>query len=203
MHARLGLLLTIFLTGACATRADCPPAATPPEAASDLRSPAEPGSDRAAAPAAPVLLLMVRHGEKADDGTPDPPLTERGLARAACLAELLDGFAPTHLFTTHYQRTRATLEPLAAVTHLSPTIIDAKDDARWRQALDELPPGSRAIVVGHSNTLPAWVAVLGSGLPDLDAEGNIPHDTYDRLIHVVVHGPGQATSYVTTYCTTP
>jgi phosphohistidine phosphatase SixA len=209
MSLRLGLLLSLALTTGCATRADCPQATTPPQTPSALRTPAEPGlvegeAAREAEPQdAPVLLLLVRHGEKADDGTPDPPLTDRGRERATCLAALLESFAPTHLFSSSYQRTRATLEPLAKATGLAPTVLDAKDDAGWQRALRELPPGSRAVVVGHSNTVPSLVTMLGGHLSALDAEGNIPHDTYDRLVHVVVHGPGLATSYTTTYCTTP
>jgi broad specificity phosphatase PhoE len=173
-----------------------------------LRTPSEPATAGAAepdatAPVAPVLLLIVRHAEKADDGTPDPPLTEQGRERAACLAALLHGFSPTHLFATTYQRSRSTIEPLATATGLSPTIIEAKDAAAWQRALRELPPGSRAVVVGHSNTLPPLVAALGGRTSGLDAEGNIPHEEYDRLVHVVAYGPGLATSYDTRYCTNP
>jgi phosphohistidine phosphatase SixA len=208
MHARLGLVTSLAFVVGCVARADCPERATPPQPVSALRSPddarvrePEPGSPDATA--APVLVLMVRHAEKADDGTADPPLTPLGRERAACLAALLEGFAATHLFTTHYQRNRATLEPLAATTGLLPTIIDAKDSAAWQRALRELAPGSRAVVVGHSNTLPGLVAALGGHLAGLDAEGNLPHDEYDRLVHVVVYGPGRAASYDTRYCTAP
>lgn len=206
MLLRLGSLLSLVVAAGCATRADCPQATTEPQAPSALRSPTEPATTSEGEPetaAAPVLVLMVRHAEKADDGTQDPPLTEQGRERAACLAALLDGFAPTHLFATTYQRTRTTLEPLAAATGVSPTFIDAKDDAAWQRALRELPPGSRAVVVGHSNTLPAWVAALGGRVADLDAQGNLPHEEYDRLIHVVTWGPGHATSYDTRYCSPP
>lgn len=203
MLLRLGSFLSLVLVAGCATRSDCPPAVAPSEAPSALRSPPEPAAASNREPeatAAPVLVLMVRHAEKADDGTPDPPLTEPGRERAACLAAMLHGFAPTHLFSSTYQRTRATLEPLATATGLTPTLIDPKDDAAWQRALRELPPGSRAVVVGHSNTLPALVAALGGRVSGLDAEGNLPHDEYDRLVHVVAFGPGHATSYDTRYC---
>ncbi len=204
MRLRLGSLLSLVLVAGCASRADCPEPSAPPEAASAPRSATGPAASEAApTPAAPVLVVMVRHGEKADDGTADPPLTERGRERAACLAALLDGFSPTHLFATGYQRTRATIEPLATATGLVPTVLDAKDDAGWQRALRELPPGSRAVVVGHSNTVPRLVEALGARVTKLDAEGNIPHDEYDRMVHVVSYGPGLATSYATRYCTGP
>lgn len=204
MPLRLASLLSLVLLAGCAKKADCPQATATPEAPSALRSSDDPSAQGESEPqaTAPVVLLMVRHGEKADDGTPDPPLTEQGRERAACLASLLQGFSPTHLFSTTYQRTRATLEPLAKATGLTPTVIDAKDADAWQRALRELPPGSRAVVVGHSNTLPALVAALGGRASGLDAEGNIPHDEYDRLVHVIAYGPGLATSYDTRYCTT-
>jgi len=204
MPARIGLRwpwISLVLAAGCAARGDCPQPTTPPAAASAPHV-TEPATSEPE-PAAPGLVLMVRHAEKADDGTADPPLTERGRERAACLAALLQGFSPTHLLTTHYQRNRATIEPLAAATGLSPVVLDATDDAAWQRALRELPPGSRAVVVGHSNTLPRWVAALGGRLSNLDAEGNVPHDQYDRLVHVVTYGPGKAASYDTTYCTAP
>lgn len=201
MPLRLGTLLSLVLVAGCASRAECPEPTAPPDASSRASEPtAADQAAQGATTADPVVVLLVRHAEKADDGTPDPPLTERGRERAACLAEQLDGFAPTHLYTTGYQRTRATLEPLATATGLVPTVIDARDDAGWQRALRELPPGSRAVVVGHSNTVPGLVAALGGRTSSLDAEGNIPHEEYDRLVHVVVHGPGLATSYDTHYC---
>jgi phosphohistidine phosphatase SixA len=204
MPLRPAFLLSLVLFAGCAAKADCPQATATPEPPSALRSSGEPTPKGETEPeAAPVVLLMVRHGEKADDGTPDPPLTEQGRERAACLAALLQGFSPTHLFATTYKRTRATLEPLATATGLTPTLIDAKDAEAWQRALRELPPGSRAVVVGHSNTLPSLVTALGGRSSGLDAEGNIPHDEYDRLVHVVAYGPGLATSYDTRYCTAP
>lgn len=194
----LALLVSIGNALGCASTPDCPateaPApSTPPDAA----------APEAAAPeaeAAPTVVLLVRHAEKADDGTEDPPLTDRGRARAECLAAMLDDFAPTHLLTTQYQRNRATLDPLAAATGLQPIVIEAKDAAAWQRALAELPPGARAVVAGHSNTLPSLVASLGGRSSSLDAQGNIPHDEYDRLIHVVVGGHAQAVAYTTVFC---
>lgn len=153
---------------------------------------------------AATVVILVRHAEKAADGSGDPPLTERGQRRAECLATLLRPFAPDHLLTSQYQRTRATLEPLARATGLTPRVIDASDDEAWARALHQLPPGSRAVVSGHSNTLPIWVAALGVELGGLDAEGNIPHDDYDRMIQVVIDVRGRTvTSFTTAYCVEP
>jgi phosphohistidine phosphatase SixA len=199
MRAWIGSIsMTLGVVG-CATSPDCPPAGAPTvAAAADVDEGTEPAQEPT--DEAPVILL-VRHAEKASDGTPDPPLTERGVRRSECLARMLEGFAPTHLLATQYQRTAATLRPLAAASGREIAVIEAQDEAAWSRTLSELPPGARAVVAGHSNTLPGWIASLGGRLGDLDAKGNIPDDDYDRLVHVVRHGPGQATSYTLAYCT--
>jgi broad specificity phosphatase PhoE len=205
MPIRLGLLLSLVLVAGCASWADCPQATTP-EPVSAPRTdalpeatPPDPIDDQARA-AAEVTILLVRHGEKADDGTSDPPLTERGRERAACLAEQLVDFAPTHLFATPYRRNRETIEPLAAATKLVPTVIDPKDGDAWQRALRRLSPGSRAVVVGHSNSLPGLVTALGGELSGLDGEGNLPHDQYDRLVLVVRYASGRSMTFETSYC---
>lgn len=192
MRSWLGAISMGVVMMGCGRAPDCPPTRTP--APTELR-----GEDHA--PAEASVILLVRHAEKAADGTPDPPLTERGVRRAECLARLLGGFEPTHLLATQYQRTAATLEPLAAAAGLEVVVMPAQDGAAWERALTQLPPGARAVVAGHSNTLPAWVVGLGGRLDGLDAKGNIPDDEYGRLIHVVSRGSDQVTSYTTAYCT--
>lgn len=200
MTRRLGSIVVMGILGGCASAPPCPEASVPAPAPV-TRASAEPTAVKSEAA---TVVVFVRHAEKADDGTPDPPLTERGQRRAACLAALLEGFEPDHLLTSQYQRTRATLEPLAAARGVAPEVVEASDDQAWAAVLHELPPGSRAVVAGHSNTLPAWVAELGGEVQGLDDQGNIPHDDYDRMITVIVDGGGRfVTSYTTGYCMEP
>lgn len=192
-HSTASLLLTLVL-GGCATAPDCP--STTPPAAAPVPAPV------AAASVTPSLVVFVRHAEKASDGTADPPLTERGQRRAACLATLLGPFEPDRLITSEYQRTRDTLAPLAGATGLTPTVIPAADLDAWTSTLRALPPGSRVVISGHSNTIPAWVAALGEPLEGLDEEGNIGHDDYDRMIEVVLDEHGHTMARATfSYCT--
>lgn len=193
----LGTVLGSMFLGGCAAAPECPQPAAPTIAAD--------ASDEPPPPSAPAtVVIFVRHAEKASDGTADPPLTDRGLRRAECLATMLGPFAPDHLLTSQYQRTRATLEPLVEATGITPVVVEAGDAEAWATALTELPPGSRAVVSGHSNTLPTWVEALGGHVDDLDDEGNIPHDDYDRMIEVIVDGRGRTVASVTTaYCVEP
>ena len=113
---------------------------------------------------------------------------------------MLGDLGVTALYATPYQRTKATLSPLAAALGREVTIIDAKDDAGWTRMLDSLEPGARVVVAGHSNTLPGLVDSMGGRLVGLDDEGNIPHDDYDRMVHVIRRGTEPVTLYTTRYC---
>src|SRR5580700_4879929 len=65
-----------------------------------------------------TIVVVMRHAEKASDGTPDPALSAAGAARAARLATIFGGnghdLAVDVIFVTQWQRTAATARPLAA-----------------------------------------------------------------------------------------
>jgi phosphohistidine phosphatase SixA len=139
-------------------------------------------------PTAPVTVVAVRHAEKAAP-TGDPELNDAGRRRAEALARLFGAEgAVTHLFASQYRRTLETLEPLAAVQGLAIERYDAQDQAGLVARLDALPPGSVAVVAGHSNTLPPLVEALGGAVPDtVDSPyGRIlAEDAHDRVFVVV------------------
>lgn len=129
---------------------------------------------------AEAMVFAVRHAEKADG--PDPGLTERGRARARALADLLADAGITHVFSSDYRRTRETAEPLAARLGLPVLTYDARKLPALVERLNALT--GRVLVVGHSNTTPALVDLLGGDPgPPID-EGS----EYDRL-YWVVPGP--------------
>ena len=80
----------------------------------------------AAVDAAPVVFV-VRHTEKATAGGNDPELSPAGHKRADALAQILKDSQITAVFVTEFKRTQETAAPLATATHLTPTIIPAKD----------------------------------------------------------------------------
>jgi phosphohistidine phosphatase SixA len=124
------------------------------------RSGAEQGQP---APQKPVAVFLLRHAETAapTGGGGDPELSEPGKARAQQLARLLGKAGVTHLFASEYARTQATLAPLAGALGLKVETVPAGESARQVAALRALPPGSVAVVAGHSNTVPALVEALG------------------------------------------
>ena len=98
-------------------------------------------------------LYLVRHAEKAQDGTDDPDLSEDGLLRAARLADMLDSADVTRLYATDWKRTRSTLAPLAARTGMEIRIYDWRDTASVAAMLKDCA-GHTAVICGHSNSTP-------------------------------------------------
>lgn len=129
-----------------------------------------------------VVVYLVRHAERAEDGTRDPPISEAGHERARLLAGMLADAGLTHVHTTDYKRTRSTAGPTAAAAGLEMQLYDPSDLEAFARRLRATP--GRHLVLGHSNTTPALVDALGGepGEPIDELE-------YDRL-YVVFIGPG-------------
>ena len=136
----------------------------------------------------PATVFLVRHAEKVAESD-DPALNEAGQERAEALAALLRDAGIEAVYSTDYARARDTATPLAALLRLELTLYDP---AKLEDlAADLRRRGSRCLVVGHSNTTPDLVALLG-GDPGtaMDEESE-----YDRL-YVVTIGPGGGVSTV-------
>jgi len=115
----------------------------------------------------PVTIFLVRHAEKADDGTKDPPLTAAGAARAARLRDMLLAADIERIYSTDYQRTRQTAKPLADTLGL-PVTTYPSFDSTFITALPRKHTGQHILMTGHSNTIPATVNHLtGSSYADL------------------------------------
>jgi phosphohistidine phosphatase SixA len=156
----------------------------------------------AAPPATPpdaIVVVVVRHAEKATDDPRDPTLSEAGVARARALARRLHGTGLDAAYATQYRRTRLTAAPAAAAAGIQVQVRAADANAASYGAdlareLRALPAGSTALVVGHSNTVPGIVAAI-SGQP---AEQMLETE-YDRYTVIVIHADGSARVFVSTY----
>ena len=116
-------------------------------------------------PSAAQSVILVRHAERADmaaGGAPsmaaDPSLSREGLARAERLAAMLRSAEIRAIFVTQFRRTQQTAAPLAAALGLTPVVIQADDQAALLAQLRAVK--GHALVVGHSNTVPAVTAAL-------------------------------------------
>lgn len=137
-------------------------------------------------------LFLVRHAEKTTEKN-DPGLTQAGKARALALANRLGGEGITHIHSSDFIRTRDTAEPLAEKLGLEVEIYDPSDLPAIAAKLKATP--GRHLVVGHSNTTPPLVELLGGdgGTPIVEAT------EYDRLYIVTTKAGEPVKSYLTRY----
>lgn len=145
--------------------------------------------DSATTTDAAMNFILVRHAEKAADGSEDPPLTDAGRARALALAQRLSPVPVIAVYTTAFQRTRQTATPTAQEHGLPLITYDAKQAAtEFAAQLRQRHAGQTVLVVGHSNTVPNIASALCgcTATPMSEAE-------YDRLTTVRIDAHGQAT----------
>jgi broad specificity phosphatase PhoE len=121
----------------------------------------------------PILLLascktttyyIVRHAEKGATPTmtTDVPLSATGEERAIALQHKLENKNIRYIFSTNYQRTRATAEPLRKEENLIIQLYDSKDTlGSFINRLKRITNGN-VLVVGHSNTVDDLVNTLTS-----------------------------------------
>lgn len=150
-------------------------------------------TETAAAPSdSTIVVYLVRHAEKADDGTNDPPLTIAGQIRGQTLARLLKDASVESVFSTDLKRTRETGRPLADAQGLELEFYDPSDLQSFAEVV-RAKPGTH-LVVGHSNTTPVLVDLLGG-----DPEGTIDDMEYDRLYMLVIESGRPAVSVLLRY----
>src|SRR6266436_6226458 len=125
------------------------------------------------------VVVIVRHAEKAANGGNDPDLSSAGRARAEALARILKDSGITAIFTTEFKRTQETAAPTATSTHVTPTVVVAKDTASLVGKLHQL--NGNALVVGHGDTIPNILKALGINSPV-----NIPDADYSELFIVIL-----------------
>lgn len=143
----------------------------------------------AAAGAAGVEFVIVRHAEKRSDDPRDPLLTEAGPARAQRLASSLAGQPLAAVYATAYRRTQLTAAPSAAAHGVAVTTYDAKQDARtFAATLKQRHRSGTVLVVGHSNTVPDIAAALCECIVAPIGDGE-----FDRRLSVGPGSDGKAT----------
>lgn len=110
----------------------------------------------------PTTLIFVRHAERAEDGTRNPPISEEGEKRALNLYFSLSDYNVKAIFSTFYKRTRMTATPTADSLGLEIQEYSFEEINDFLSSLIEDYSGSSVLIVGHSNTTPSLTnMVLG------------------------------------------
>lgn len=134
--------------------------------------------------AEPSAIYLVRHAEKGAESK-DPDLSADGRQRARNLATILRRAGIVHVFSTPTARTRQTAQPTAAHSQVS---VETYDPRQPQALVDKLHALDGAVlVVGHSNTVPELVRLLGGA----EADQEIPDDEYNRLYQLTPGPDGQ------------
>ncbi len=127
------------------------------------------------------FIYLVRHAEKADDGTKDPPLTEEGKMRAQQLVSLLKDKNIQKVYSTDYKRTRETADPLAKELNLEVLIYDPRDSLFHEKLINESKE-INMLIVGHSNSTPT----LTNKIIGKEKFKNLDESVYNQIFRVEV-----------------
>ncbi|WP_034924058.1 SixA phosphatase family protein [Gillisia sp. CAL575] len=107
-----------------------------------------------------TTYYLIRHAEKdrSDASEKDPKLTETGIKRAEKWAEVLKEVPFDMVYSTNYNRTKSTAQPIAESHKLEIEIYDPNN--LYDQEFQKTTKGKTVLIVGHSNTTPAFVNAI-------------------------------------------
>ena len=140
----------------------------------------------------PLVVFLVRHAEKVDNSH-DPKLSSTGRRRAAELARTLRDSGLQYVHSTDFIRTRETAAPTAEALGLKVELYEHSQLAALAERMRRL--GGRHLVVGHSNSTPDVVELLGGDPGDPIEETS----EYDRLYVVTVGSDGSVNTVLLRY----
>lgn len=125
-----------------------------------------------------TTFILVRHAEKAMDGTKDPTLTTAGEERARKLLQMFTAADITAIYSTDLKRTRMTVDPLAKSKGLDIQTYEWKSPKALLNKILEENTGGTVIISGHSNTTP----ILANFLLGTTSLEQFEDDDYGNLI---------------------
>ena len=128
-----------------------------------------------------TTIVLVRHAEKQVNADSDAPLSLEGEARAMRLAQMFGDATQfgrvQRIYVTDTRRAQQTAAGLSQRLGYEPDIVPARTrSAELAGRVLRENRGGRALVVGHSNTVPEIVAAL-TGSEDVPAMGEVEFDT--------------------------
>ena len=138
-----------------------------------------------------TTFYLVRHAEKVtnDPNNKDPLLTENGQERAVSLAKQLKKVKLSAIYSTDFQRTKLTVQPIAKKQKLKVQIYDPKNLKSFVSTIMQENKGGKILIVGHTNTILETIEALGAMRPIPE----IKDQEYDYFFTVKVTEGGTAT----------
>ena len=141
-----------------------------------------------------TTIILVRHAE--EDRTKDEiPLTTVGSKRAKELAWVLQNVKIDAVFSTDTARTISTAKPMAETKGLSPQMYTYKKYDELQPFLDSILKnyrGKTVLISGHSDDVPAMLAMLRKDFGTGENVRIIDKPVYDNLFIVFVPTNGKA-----------
>ncbi|MEO7989856.1 MAG: phosphoglycerate mutase family protein [Chryseolinea sp.] len=128
-----------------------------------------------------TTFILVRHAEKAMDGTKDPELKPEGVDRATRLADMLSKTPVDAIYSTNFKRTKNTVLPFASARGLLVQNYEALE-VREIESMLKKHVGGTILISGHSNTIP-WIANLLIGKQEY---GDFADDDYGNILIISV-----------------
>ena len=144
-----------------------------------------------------TVIYLMRHAEPeypmGEEQPQDPVLNETGRQRAEALAELLKKEGITRILSSDFHRTRETVAPLAEALDLEVELYNPFELETFALTLKQ--QAGHIVVVGHSNTTPALVELLGGDPGEPIDEQN----EFDRVYRVTLEQDGRVNTKLSRY----
>lgn len=105
----------------------------------------------------PTTILLVRHAERAEDGTNDPPISIEGKIRAEHLYKIISKYSIQAIYSTPYKRTKMTAKPTADSLGLEIQEYNFREIEEFLTKIIKNNTGNAVLIIGHSNTTPNLV----------------------------------------------
>lgn len=104
-----------------------------------------------------TTYYLIRHAEKdrTNPANQDPNLNEDGLKRAEKWATYFKDISLNAVYSTNYKRTQQTAKPTATAKKLE--ILSYNPRELYAADFQKATVGKSVLIVGHSNTTPAFV----------------------------------------------
>lgn len=124
-------------------------------------------------------VYLVRHAEKiTTEGVENPDLTAIGKFRAQNIAKQLSKVGITEIYSSNYNRTLQTAQPLADFLKLEIKKYDPSKLVEFAERVKSMQ--GTILIVGHSNTTPNLTSLISG-----KKVHTIQDDEYDNLYQVI------------------